>query len=155
MSLVLKSSGGGSITISEPVTASNLTQNIVAAAGSIPVADSDSIISTGSGTGTLCRAWVNFNGTGTVAIRASFNVSSITDLGTGLYHVNFTTAMPNINYAACTQATGGTTMGANDVRHFISTPINNYTTGYLYVGVVNTANTAFVDATVVNVSIFR
>ena len=45
------------------------------------------------------RAWVNFNGTGTVAIRASGNVSSITDNGTGDYTVNFTTAMPDVNYA--------------------------------------------------------
>jgi hypothetical protein len=45
------------------------------------------------------KAWVNFNGTGTVAIRASFNVSSITDNGTGDYTVNFTTAMPDANYA--------------------------------------------------------
>ena len=47
-----------------------------------------------------CRAWVNFNGTGTVAIRASGNVSSITDNGTGDYTVNFTTAMPNADYNA-------------------------------------------------------
>jgi hypothetical protein len=46
-----------------------------------------------------CRAWVNFNGTGTVAIRASGNVSSITDNGTGNYSVNFATAMPDANYA--------------------------------------------------------
>jgi hypothetical protein len=46
-----------------------------------------------------CRAWVNFNGTGTVAIRASGNVSSITDNGTGDYSVNFTTAMPDTSYA--------------------------------------------------------
>jgi hypothetical protein len=44
------------------------------------------------------RAWVNFNGTGTVAINASGNVSSITDNGTGDYTVNFTTAMPDANY---------------------------------------------------------
>jgi hypothetical protein len=49
--------------------------------------------------GQLCKAWVNFNGTGTVAIRASYNVSSITDNGTGDYTVNFTTAMPDANYA--------------------------------------------------------
>ena len=47
-----------------------------------------------------CRAWVNFNGTGTVAIRASGNVSSITDNGVGDYTVNFTTAMQDANYAA-------------------------------------------------------
>jgi hypothetical protein len=45
-----------------------------------------------------CRAWVNFNGTGTVAILASGNVSSITDNGTGEYTVNFTSAMPDANY---------------------------------------------------------
>ena len=48
----------------------------------------------------MCRAWVNFNGTGTVAIRGSGNVSSITDNGTGNYTINFTTAMPDANYAA-------------------------------------------------------
>ena len=46
------------------------------------------------------RAWVNFDGTGTVAIRASGNVSSITDNGTGDYTVNFTTAMADANYSA-------------------------------------------------------
>tara|TARA_R100001163_G_C5018776_1_gene162197 strand:- start:179 stop:553 length:375 start_codon:yes stop_codon:yes gene_type:complete len=46
------------------------------------------------------KAWVNFNGTGTVAIRDSFNVSSITDHATGQYSVTYTTAMSNANYAA-------------------------------------------------------
>ena len=46
-----------------------------------------------------CKAWVNFNGTGTVAIRGSYNVSSVTDNGTGQYTVNFTTAMPDANFA--------------------------------------------------------
>ena len=60
----------------------------------------------GNGTqiGTLCRAWVNFNGTGTVAIRASFNVSSITDNGTGDYTVNFTNALADANYSYCVSA---------------------------------------------------
>ena len=59
-------------------------------------------VATVSGTAPLymCRAWVNFNGTGTVAIRASGNVTSITDNGTGSYTVNFTTAMPDANYSA-------------------------------------------------------
>jgi len=51
-----------------------------------------------------CRAWVNFNGTGTVAIRASGNVSSITDNGTGDYTVNFITPMENANYAISVEA---------------------------------------------------
>jgi hypothetical protein len=53
----------------------------------------------GSAPSYSARAWVNFNGTGTVAIRASGNVSSITDNGTGLYTVNFTTALPDANYS--------------------------------------------------------
>ena len=57
------------------------------------------------------KAWVNFNGTGTVAIRASFNVSSITDNGTGNYTINFTTAMPDANYvASCTAQDTNTNM---------------------------------------------
>ena len=48
-----------------------------------------------------CRAWVNFDGTGTPAIRASANVTSLTDNGTGDYTVNLTTAMPDANYAIC------------------------------------------------------
>lgn len=55
--------------------------------------------SAGTEIGTFCRAWVNFNGTGTVAIRAAFNVSSITDNGTGDYTVNFGTAMADANYS--------------------------------------------------------
>jgi hypothetical protein len=53
----------------------------------------------------LCKAWVNFDGTGTVAIRASYNVSSITDNGVGDYTVNFTTALVDANYSVV--ATGG------------------------------------------------
>lgn len=49
--------------------------------------------------GQLCKAWVSFDGTGTVAIRAAYNVSSITDNGTGDYTVNFTTAMSDANYS--------------------------------------------------------
>jgi hypothetical protein len=69
-----------------------------------PSWDSSGNLSFNSGYGSTataygCRAWVNFNGTGTVAIRASGNVSSITDNGTSDYTVNFTTAMTDANYA--------------------------------------------------------
>jgi hypothetical protein len=67
----------------------------------------------------MCRAWVNFNGTGTVAIRASGNVSSITDNGTGAYTVNFTTAMVDVNYASF----GSSATGTADFRILIT----NYT----------------------------
>ena len=65
------------------------------------LASNASLMTTPSGTAPnyMCRAWVNFNGTGVVAIRASGNVTSITDNGTGDYTVNFTTAMPDANYA--------------------------------------------------------
>lgn len=51
------------------------------------------------------RAWVNFNGIGTVSIRSSGNVSSITDNGVGDYTVNFATALPNANYSASVATT--------------------------------------------------
>jgi hypothetical protein len=57
------------------------------------------------------KAWVNFNGTGTVAIRAQFNVSSITDNGVGDYTANFTNAMSDTNY---TFTSGGHNTGAGD-----------------------------------------
>ena len=55
---------------------------------------------TGSAPAYAARAWVNFDGTGTVSIRSSGNVSSITDNGTGDYTINFTTNMPDTNYSA-------------------------------------------------------
>lgn len=66
--------------------------------------------------GTFCRAWVNFNGTGTVAIRAGFNVSSITDNGTGDYTVNFTNAMQNSNYSTTATALRLSTDSANRAK---------------------------------------
>jgi hypothetical protein len=71
----------------------------------VNLASAGSIVSesVGDAPGYMARAWVNFNGTGTVAIRAAGNVSSsITDNGTGDYTVNFTTAMPDANYCAVT-----------------------------------------------------
>lgn len=68
--------------------------------------DSNGLNKLGTATGDApsysARAWVNFNGTGTVAIRESGNVSSITDNGTGDYTVNFATAMPDTNYSIST-----------------------------------------------------
>jgi len=76
--------------------------------------DSSSNLQFNSGYGSVataygCRAWVNFNGTGTVAIRASGNVSSITDNGVGNYTINFTTAFPDANYASLVNTQGSST----------------------------------------------
>ena len=84
------------------------------------------------------KAWVNFNGTGTVAIRASFNVSSITDNGTGQYTVNLTTAMPDANYAvgACSYVTTSTSQTGpwwNGNNNTVSSfQIINYSTSGTY-----------------------
>jgi hypothetical protein len=68
--------------------------------GLVQSADGSGIIKLKSnGVTTNALAWVNFNGTGTVAIRSSYNVSSITDNGTGDYTVNFATALSDANYA--------------------------------------------------------
>ena len=89
MSIVLD----GSVGISSIGTLTGVT-SISSAAADTPVILQDS-----SSNSNTCRAWVNFNGTSTVAIRADFNVTSITDNGTGDYTVNFTTAMPDANYS--------------------------------------------------------
>jgi hypothetical protein len=68
--------------------------------GLVQSADGSGVIKLKSnGVTTNALAWVNFNGTGTVAIRSSYNVSSITDNGTGDYTVNFATALSDANYA--------------------------------------------------------
>lgn len=107
---------------------------------------------TGSAPSYSARAWVNFNGTGTVAIRASGNVSSITDNGTGDYTVNFTTAMPDINYSA---TIGWRVFSSVNIR---AGGFNNYTTGSIDVyGGYRGGSNAFTaeDATFVSVAIFR
>ena len=98
--------------------------------------------------GTFCRAWVNFNGTGTVAIRASFNVSSITDNGAGDYTVNFTNALPDIKYAP----TFGATRISTDIGY--GARIQSQTTSALRINTLATTNTA-VDYDTVNISVFR
>jgi hypothetical protein len=68
------------------------------------------------------KAWVNFNGTGTVAIRASFNVSSITDNGTGDYTVNYTNALTDANYAIIAlQRSNSQTAGYEDSSSLLTT----------------------------------
>jgi hypothetical protein len=85
-----------------------INSNSILGSGNIAIegyTDADALSlfhATGSAPVYACRAWVNFNGTGTVSIRASGNVSSVGDLGTGYYRVNFTTAMQDTNYAAIT-----------------------------------------------------
>ena len=97
------------------------------------------------------RAWVNFNGTGTVAIRAAGNVSSITDNGTGDYTVNFTTAMADANYSVtglCRRT------GANDICMQISNSAALASDAARVTTKASTANTN-IDTETVAVAIFR
>ncbi len=108
-------------------------------------------VATVSGTAPLymARAWVNFNGTGTVAIRASGNVTSITDNGTGDYTVNFTTAMPDANYAGV-QASGDGTANGRQAFGYQAAPT---TTTYRIA--TSTFSGANFDASYIAVAIFR
>jgi hypothetical protein len=95
-----------------------------------------------------CRAWVNFNGTGTVAIRESGNVSSITDNGTGDYTVNFTNALTDANYGVAVSRTNETDKYVTEVR------ILSLTTGTF--GLICTKEGGpETDPTIVCASVFR
>jgi hypothetical protein len=100
------------------------------------------------------KAWVNFNGTGTVAIRASFNVTSITDNGTGDYTLNITTAISDANYnfvATCYSLTTSATRGFVSNQ---STANFTPTTSALRIGCIPVGGGSQ-DYDVVNVSVFR
>lgn len=103
----------------------------------------------GSAPSYSARAWVNFNGTGTVAIRASGNVSSITDNGTGDYTVNFTTAMPDANYCGVLafQSTNST---VTNTWNFIASANTTSSARVAYY-----ASASATDNTYINVAIFR
>jgi hypothetical protein len=94
-----------------------------------------------------CRAWVNFNGTGTVAIRASGNVSSITDNGTGQYTVNFTTAMPDANYATVSAA-------GIDITNKQTTAIGTQNTSNVQIFMYNNS-AVLIDSNYLPVAVFR
>jgi predicted ATP-grasp superfamily ATP-dependent carboligase len=99
-----------------------------------------------------CRAWCNFNGAGTVAIRASGNVSSITDLGTGNYQINFTTAMPDANYVV--NVNGRCSTGTVGVLVANANSVAANATGSSQIA-VGTSNDSGFDADFIFVSIFR
>jgi hypothetical protein len=94
-----------------------------------------------------CRAWVNFNGTTSPGtIRASGNVSSVAKGGTGIYTVNFTTAMPDANYVAMTN---------QDSASYANLPANTFTTTTVDVVVGMGAVVGRIDPSIVQVTIFR
>ena len=119
-------SGTGTLTISAPNTSTDRTLTLPDSTGTMLNDQSDitaqvKTATNASGSAPIysCRAWVNFNGTGTVAIRASGNVSSITDSGTGQYIVNFTTAMPDTNFTGQVSISGASVTGVAHVVPYL------------------------------------
>ena len=98
-----------------------------------------------------CRAWVNFNGTGTVAIRGSGNVSSITDNGTGDYTVNFTTAMVDANYGVAGITLQDSSLG-DGIRISTST---TYSASLVRLNTFRTGDGVLQDKATVSIAIFR
>ena len=101
-----------------------------------------------------CRAWVNFNGTGVVAIRASGNVTSITDNSTGDYTVNFTTAMPDINYCTTFGIQAAAAAPSHRVYASIDRTSTPTTTSIRIITIEQSAAVAH-DPAIASVSIFR
>ena len=101
-----------------------------------------------------CRAWVNFNGTGTPAIRGNGNVTNITDNGTGDYTVNFTTAMTDTNYSAI--GTCGSPAGAHGiVTFFAGTGTVTGTSGVRFATVTANGSSTQFDYSLVCLAVFR
>jgi hypothetical protein len=119
----------------------------------------DSLDSAQSGSAPIygARAWVNFNGTGTVAIRASGNVTSITDNGTGDYTVNFTTAMPDGNYSLVAATGNNSTFsgGALAAQVELATLATQTTSSAKIYVAGQYSPYVRVDIAQVNISIFR
>jgi hypothetical protein len=142
-------SGTGTLTIEAPNTNSDRTLTLPDSAGTLATAESTLTQFNASGSAPVyaCRAWVNFNGTGTVAIRASGNVSSITDNATGDYTINFTTAMPDANY--------NFTFGFNNQSSNIGANLKNNSYSTTTIRVEKFENNTPTDCSSVCVSIFR
>lgn len=118
--------------------------------GLVQTADGSGIMKLQSnGVTTNALAWVNFNGTGTVAIRSSYNVSSITDNGTGDYTINFTTALTDTNFAAsgiCSSVSG------NSPVVYDNSAVRARTTSTFSVRTMDAS--AFIDSVWISVNVF-
>jgi hypothetical protein len=143
---------GGDITLTPTDTASNLVVTIPAGTSTLVTNATlpTQLNASGSAPIYACRAWVNFNGTGTVAIRASGNVSSITDNGTGDYTVNFTTALPDANY--CVDALAGYRNSISAIIRQYDSPAQSTTAIRL---TCSEGTGALADTPQFNVAIFR
>ena len=148
-------SGTGIFTIASPNSNTDRTLSLPDSTGTLATAEStlSQFNASGSAPVYACRAWVNFNGTGTVAIRASGNVSSITDNGVGQYTVNYTTAMPDANY--CWQVNAQDANNGMGVPTAQGDPTRTITSSALPIIYNYPPDIAFYDATAITVAIFR
>jgi hypothetical protein len=125
--------------------------------GLVQSADGSGIIKLKSdGKTTNALAWVNFNGTGTVAIRSSYNVSSITDNGTGDYTVNFATALSDSNYAVVGTVGREATGAANILCVNSNLTVPSASSVRIYTGIPHVPGVQFAipqDVTFANVTI--
>lgn len=95
-----------------------------------------------------CRAWVNFNGTGTVAIRSSGNVSSITDAGVGFYTVNLISAFSDVNYAVVSNSNDNGTVRS-------VTNLSSASTATFAISTTQNGSNTAQDASIVSVAVYR
>jgi hypothetical protein len=134
------------------------TINASTSTGLVSTADTSGIIKLQSnGVTTNALAWVNFNGTGTVAIRSSYNVSSITDNGTGDYTLNFTTALSDANYSVAGLTIGnsvGNTTRTVVIAGVEATGANLKSTTQLRIQTGQTTATVLADMAEINIIIF-
>ena len=156
ISLKPNSAGTANFEIAAPATNTDRTFDLPDEAGTVVTTATDlepqvkdSLNATGTAPIYACRAWVNFDGTGTVSIRDSGNVSSISDNGTGDYTVNFTTAMPDSNYSLLGSV--GRFEGFTGNRSFSASVIDSSSSRIFVLKLDNTN----VDGTLVSVAVFR
>ena len=101
----------------------------------------------------VAKAWINFNGSGTVAIRDSYNFSSLTDDGTGLYKANFSTVMSDTNYSFVAESCGS--LNGIDYENGFTNHVRRAAMSTDYIGIGATARDGvFYDATIVMAQVF-
>ena len=144
---VTLTNNGTATGFSEPAYAANAS----ASTGAVNVDASDNLqFDSGYGstaTAYGCRAWVNFNGTGTLSIRSSGNVSSVTDVSTGRYQMNFSTSPPDANYCAVASKRNETT----NTGFACQTP--QVTASYVEIQTYENSN--LTDSSIVSCAVFR
>ena len=150
-------SSGGNVTLSQTLDGGAIGSAVTMSANQACV--KTALNASGSAPIYACRAWVNFDGTSTIAIRASGNVSSITDnggAGGGDYTVNFTTAMPDNDYTVT--GMGRHQNGVSDAGIIIAIQTSDGSTGVTTSSVrisTHSENSSLADSPIVSVAIFR